>query len=131
MHGLLKKYGSQLFEVESLPETEGKSVIRLSRLDSLVQISEDLRCPVLYVADADGVPKQGHFLVSGDTVCYEYVLESRMLLWRKMRVRKVEYNGSGSGRKEASKEGFRERIFCIYCGCERKVSIHEKRRIPL
>ena len=75
MHGLLKKYGSQLFEVESLPETEGKSVIRLSRLDSLVQISEDLRCPVLYVADADGVPKQGHFLVSGDTVCYEYVLE--------------------------------------------------------
>ena len=75
MHGLLKKYGSQLFEVESLPETEGKSVIRLSRLDSLVQISEDLRCPVLYVADADGLPKQGHFLVSGDTVCYECVLE--------------------------------------------------------
>ena len=74
MRGLLKKYGSQLFEVESLPETEGKSVIRLSSLDSLIQISEDLRCPVLYVPDEDGLPKQGHFLVSGDSVCYAFVL---------------------------------------------------------
>lgn len=73
MRGLLKKYGSQLFEVESLPKTDGKSVIRLSSLDSLIQISEDLRCPVLYVPDEDGLPKQGHFLVSGDTVCYEFV----------------------------------------------------------
>ena len=74
MRGLLKKYGSLLFEVESLPETEGKSVIRLCSLDSLIQISEDLRCPVLYVPDEDGLPKQGHFLVSGDSVCYVFIL---------------------------------------------------------
>lgn len=75
IRGLIRKYGSQLFETEKLPETEEKSVIRLSSLDSLIQISEDLRCPVLYVPDEDGLPKQGHFLVTGDAVCYETVLE--------------------------------------------------------
>ena len=61
MHGLLKKYGSQLFEVESLPETEGKSVIRLSRLDSLVQISEDLRCPGFVCSGCGRGTKAGTF----------------------------------------------------------------------
>ena len=30
---------------------------------------------------------------------------------------------SGAAGADATKEGFRERIFCIYCGCERKASI--------
>ena len=46
---LLKKYGSQLFEVEEMPDTTGKSVIRLQSIESLLQISEDKNAPVLYV----------------------------------------------------------------------------------
>ena len=46
---LLKKYGSQLFEVEEMPDTTGKSVIRLQSIESLLQISEDKNASVLYV----------------------------------------------------------------------------------
>lgn len=49
MRILLKKYGSQLFEVEEMPDTTGKSVIRLQSIESLLQISEDKNAPVLYV----------------------------------------------------------------------------------
>lgn len=74
MRGLLRKYGSQLFEVEMLPWAEEKSRIRLCSLDSLIQISEDLHSPVLYAQDENGLPDQGHFLVTGETACYEVVL---------------------------------------------------------
>lgn len=49
MRILLKKYGSQLFEVEEMPDTTGKGVIRLQSIESLLQISEDKNAPVLYV----------------------------------------------------------------------------------
>lgn len=49
MRILLKKYGSQLFEVEEMPDTTGKSVIRLQSIESLLQISEDKNASVLYV----------------------------------------------------------------------------------
>ena len=71
MRSVLRKYGNLLAAAETLPESEGKSVIRLQGMDSLLQTAEDLHCPVLYVPDERGLPAQGRFLVSGDRVCYE------------------------------------------------------------
>lgn len=71
MRSALRKYGNLLAAAERLPEQDGKSVIRLQDMDSLLQVSEDLHCPVLYVPDENGLPEQGLFLISGEAVCYE------------------------------------------------------------
>ena len=71
MRSVLRKYGNLLAAAETLPEPEGKSVIRLQDMDSLLQTAEDLHCPVLYVPGENGLPDQGRFLVSGNRVCYE------------------------------------------------------------
>ena len=71
VRSVLRKYGNLLAAAETLPDSAGKSVVRLQDMDSLLQVSEDLHCPVLYVPDENGLPEQGRFLISGEAVSYE------------------------------------------------------------
>lgn len=60
---LLRKYGNQMICVENLPKNETKEALKIKDIDSLIMLSEEMREPVLYSLDKDGMPESGRFYI--------------------------------------------------------------------
>lgn len=70
---LIKKYGSRMICVEKLPSEDGRIILRLKEMSSMIALSEELREPVLYCVDDRGFPIDGKFYILGGG--YVYLLQ--------------------------------------------------------
>ena len=70
---VMRKYASRMICLESLPDTRDKMILRLSNMDSMVALAEELRAPILYCLGEDSLPRDGRFCVMGEE--YVYLLE--------------------------------------------------------
>ncbi len=75
LRSIMKKYGSRMVFVEELPSTEGKPILRLNEINGMVGLAEEMRKPILYTAEEDGLPTDGRLMLVGDE--YVYLLELR------------------------------------------------------
>lgn len=73
MKNLMKKYGSRTICVEEVPVEEGRVILRLKEMSSMIALAEELREPVLYCMDEDGLPRDGKFYILARD--YMYLLQ--------------------------------------------------------
>lgn len=72
MTRLMKKFGSRMICVDKVPSQEGCTILRLKEMASMISLSEELREPLLYCLDENGLPLDGKFYIfSGE---YMYLL---------------------------------------------------------
>lgn len=63
MFKIMRKYGSRMVRLESLPDLAQKEKLHLKDMDSMVILSEELRQPILYSLDHENVPAAGLFYI--------------------------------------------------------------------
>lgn len=72
---LMRKYGSRMIETQNYPNEEDWAVLVVQDILSMVELSEELRRPVLYSVDINGLPRNGAFYILG--MDYMYLYEHR------------------------------------------------------
>lgn len=75
MRSILRKYGSRMTRLERLPECGTKECIYVADIDSMVAMAEELRQPVFYSPDAEQLPRDGAFCISGPDRLYLYQVQ--------------------------------------------------------
>lgn len=73
MTKIIKRYGSRMICVEKLPAEDGRVILRLKEMSSMIALAEELREPVLYCVDENGLPQEGKFYILGKE--YMYLLQ--------------------------------------------------------
>lgn len=73
MENLMKKYGSRTICVEEIPSEEERVILRLKEMSSMIALAEELREPVLYCMDENGLPRDGKFYILARD--YMYLLQ--------------------------------------------------------
>ena len=73
---LMRKYGSRMVCIENLPDISQKSEIRVKSVIDLIELADEIREPVLYIAGEKELPKNGKiYILSKD---YIYFFESNI-----------------------------------------------------
>ena len=73
---LMRKYGSRMVCIENLPDISQKSEIRVKSAIDLIELADEIREPVLYIAGEKELPKNGKiYILSKD---YIYFFESNI-----------------------------------------------------
>lgn len=70
---IMRKYASRMICVEKIPPDNGREILRLKDMSSMVALAEELREPVMYCLNREGVPTDGKFYILGSE--YLYLLE--------------------------------------------------------
>ncbi len=63
MMKIMRKYGSRMVRLETLPELDQKERMHLRDMDSMIILSEELRQPLLYSLDHGNMPADGLFYI--------------------------------------------------------------------
>lgn len=79
-----KKYGGRIAEAALQTATEVEKVIRLSSIDKLVTVADELGKPIIHqVIDADEVVTHAYFVFDGRTR-YQYMVDAVEVVTQKM-----------------------------------------------
>lgn len=63
MSGIIRKYGSRMVRLQTLPELKEKNQVSLESIESMILMAEEIRQPVFCSLDEKGLPKEGLFYV--------------------------------------------------------------------
>lgn len=72
LRGLVRKYGSRMIEIENYPNEEDWAILVVQDILSMIELSEELRRPVLYNLASNGLPRNGVFYILGTDYMYIY-----------------------------------------------------------
>lgn len=70
MSDIMRKYGSRMVRLQTLPELGDKEQVHLESIESMILMAEEIRQPVFYSLDEDGLPQDGIFYVPDGTRIY-------------------------------------------------------------
>lgn len=63
MSNMIRKYGSRMVRLQTLPELAGRESVCLESIESMILMAEEIRQPVFYSLDENGLPAEGIFYV--------------------------------------------------------------------
>lgn len=63
MSNMIRKYGSRMVRLQTLPELAGRETVCLESIESMILMAEEIRQPVFYSLDENGLPAEGIFYV--------------------------------------------------------------------
>lgn len=69
---IMRKYGSRMVQLETLPEFCHKEQLHLKDMDSMIIVSEELRQPILYSLDHENMPVAGLFFIPNGKKVYVF-----------------------------------------------------------
>lgn len=77
---IIRKYGSRMVCLKAIPSTEGKEILIMNEMESMLALAEELREPILYCTDEDDLPKNGCFYIFAKTYVYTFQVDKSLLL---------------------------------------------------
>lgn len=63
MSNMIRKYGSRMVRLQTLPGLAGRETVCLESIESMILMAEEIRQPVFYSLDENGLPEEGIFYV--------------------------------------------------------------------
>lgn len=77
---IIRKYGSRMVCLEAIPSTEGKEMLIMKEIESMLALAEELREPIIYCTDEDDLPKGGYFYIFTEAYVYTFQVDKTLLL---------------------------------------------------
>lgn len=74
---LMKRFGSRMIEMNSYPDEEEWAVLQVKNMIGMIELSEEIRRPILYCSDSRGLPEKNSFYILGPDYLYVYRYEGR------------------------------------------------------
>lgn len=77
---IIRKYGSRMVCLKAIPSTEGKEILIMKEIESMLALAEELREPILYCTNEDNLPEDGKFYIFTKAYAYTFQVDKTLLL---------------------------------------------------